>query len=123
MTQSPPPGYTAPQPLGQTDERLWATLIHIGGIVIGFIAPLVGYLVLKDRSIFVEQNAKNALNFQITLVIAYIAAYILTIISLGLLFFLPLAVWVLSIIFSIIAAVAANRGEVYKYPLTINFIK
>src|SRR4051794_589064 len=123
MTQNPPPAYVAPQPLSQSDERLWATLIHVGGIIIGFISPLVGYLVLKDRSAFVREHAKTALNFQLTLIIAWIVAYILTIVTLGLLFFLPLAVWVLDVVFSIIAAVAANKGEPYKYPLTIPFIK
>jgi|tagenome__1003787_1003787.scaffolds.fasta_scaffold20927930_3 uncharacterized Tic20 family protein len=123
MTQNTPPAYVAPQPLSQSDERLWATLIHVGGIIIGFISPLVGYLVLKDRSAFVREHAKTALNFQLTLIIAWIVAYILTIVTLGLLFFLPLAVWVLDVVFSIIAAVAANKGEPYKYPLTIPFIK
>ena len=123
MTQNTPPAYVAPQPLSQSDERLWATLIQVGGIIIGFISPLVGYLVLKDRSAFVREHAKTALNFQITLVIAYVVAYILTAVTLGLLFFLPLAVWVLNVVFSIIAAMAANRGEPYTYALAIPFVK
>jgi uncharacterized protein len=123
MTNDQPPAYAPAAPLSPSDERLWATLIHVGGIVIGFIAPLLGYLLLKDRSPFVRDNSRNALNFQITVAIAAVVAYILTIVTLGLLFFLPLAVAIVNVVFCIIAAVAANRGEVYRYPLTIAFIK
>src|SRR6195952_4363457 len=105
MTNDHPPAYAPPAPLSPSDERLWATLVHVGGIVIGFISPLLGYLLLKDRSAFVGQNSKNALNFQITVAIALVVAYILTGISFGLLFFLPLAVSIVDLIFCIIAAV------------------
>ena len=121
MTNDRTPAYAPPQPLSPSDERLWATLIHIGGIVIGFIAPLLGYLLLKDRSPFVAQNSKNALNFQITVVIGYVVGWVLSLVLIG--FLVLLAVWVVSIVFSIMGAVAANRGEVYKYPLSIPFIK
>ena len=121
MTNDQPPSYAPAAPLSPSDERLWATLIHVGGILIGFISPLIGYLVLKDRSPFVGQNAKNALNFQITIAIAYIAGSILTIVFIGVL--VLIAAWIVNIVFSIIAAIAANKGEVYKYPLTIPIIK
>lgn len=118
MSYEPTP---AAQPLSPADEKLWATLIHVGGIVLGFIAPLVGYLVLKDRSAFVRDNARNALNFQILIAIAYVAGIILSVIVIGLL--VVIAAGILSVVFSIMGAIAANRGEVYKYPLTVNFIK
>lgn len=111
------------QPLTPENERLYSTLIHVGGIVIGFVSPLIGYLVLKDRSAFVRDNSRNALNFQITVTIALVVAYILTTVTFGILFFLPLAIAVVNIVFSILAAVAANRGEVYRYPLSIQFVK
>ena len=111
----------AAQPLSPADEKLWATLIHVGGIVLGFIAPLVGYLVLKDRSAFVRDNAKGALNFQILIAIAYLAGIILSIVIIGV--FVVIAAGIVSLIFSIMGALAANRGDVYKYPLTVNFIK
>jgi len=121
MTNDQPPAYAPPTPLSPSDERMWATLIHVGGIVIGFIAPLIGYLVLKDRSAFVAENSKNALNFQLTVLIAYVVSAFLMIVVIGFLLY-PL-VWVVSIVFSIVAAVASNRGEVYRYPLTIPFVK
>lgn len=133
MTTPPPPqqppmppqgGYgQAPQPMNPADEKLWATLVHIGGIFFEFIPALIGYLVLKDRGPFVNAHTKTALNFQITLIIGYIAAGILTVITFGILGFLFFVVWVLSIVFSIIAAVKSNKGEFYTYPMTIPFIK
>ena len=126
MTQYNPPG-AAPAPLSQSDERMWATLIHIGGIIIGFISPLIGYLVLKDRSAFAREHSRTALNFQITMAIAHLANTLLGVVTLGLWWLIgwlvALALWVVTIVFSIIAAIAANRGEPYKYPLTINFVK
>jgi uncharacterized Tic20 family protein len=131
MTQNTPPAYVAPQPLSQSDERLWATLIHVGGILISFISPLIGYLVLKDRSSFVREHSRTALNFQITMAAAQVANFILGailgIVTLGLWFLvqwlISVAIWVVVVIFSIMAAIAANKGELYKYPLTIQFIK
>lgn len=121
MTQSTPPSYTPQPPLSPSDERLWATLTHVGGIFFGFVPSLIVYLVLKDRSQFVAEHAKTALNFQITMAIAYVAGWILSIVLIGL--FLVIAVAIVVLVFSIIAAIAANKGELYKYPLTIPLIK
>lgn len=121
MTSDQPPAYVPAQPLSPTDERMWATLIHVGGIIIGFISPLLGYLLLKDRSAFVGENAKNALNFQITVAIGYAASAVLMVALIGFVTY-PL-VWIVSIVFSIMAAVAANKGQTFAYPLTIRFIK
>ena len=111
------------QPLSPSDERLWATLIHVGGVVVGFLSPLLGYLLLKDRSAFVGENARRALDFQITVAIAGAVATVLALISFGLLFFLPLAVAVADVVFCIVAGAAAGRGEVYRYPLAIAFVR
>lgn len=117
---TPPPNDSAPGAMTPSDERLWSTLVHLGGLFFGFLAPLVGYLVLKDRGPFVRAHTATALNFQLTLVIAYIVGGILTIVVVGL--FIIAAAYVLNIVFCIIAAVKANRGEWYKYPLTIPFV-
>ena len=124
MTDATPPTdpYQAtPQPLSPSDERLWATLIHVGGIFFGFIPALVGYLVLKDRGAFIRAHSLTALNFQLTMLIGYIVGYILTLVFIG--FIVLAAVGIVILIFSIIAAIAANKGEQYSYPLTIQFIK
>jgi uncharacterized Tic20 family protein len=68
----------------------------------------------------VELQAKESLNFQITLLIAYVIGWILAIVLVG--FFILAAAWILSIVFGILAAVAANRHQPYRYPMNIRFI-
>jgi uncharacterized Tic20 family protein len=92
----------------------------VGGILFGFLAPLITYLVLKDRGAFVRAHTATALNFQLTLLIAYVVGYILLFILIGGL--VLLAAWVAAIIFGIIAAIAANKGEFYTYPVAIKFV-
>ncbi|MGV8857363.1 DUF4870 domain-containing protein [Rhodoglobus sp.] len=124
MSDSTPPTsspYAPIQPMSPSDEKLWSTLIHIGGIFLGFISALVGYLVFKDRGPFVRAHARTALNFQITMYIAMFLGGILTVVGIG--FLIIVAAAVLIVIFSIIAAIAANKGQAYSYPLTFEFIK
>lgn len=113
--------YAEHQPLSPSDEKLWSTLIHIGGIFFGFLPALIGYVVLKDRGPFVRQHTGTALNFQLTMLIASIIGAMLIIVIIG--FFVLMAVSIVVIVFSIIAAIAANKGEAYEYPLAIAFIK
>ncbi|WP_348787760.1 DUF4870 domain-containing protein [Leifsonia sp. NPDC080035] len=125
MSATPPPPPQQPyggaaQQLSPADEKLWATLVHVGGILFNWIPALIGYLVLKDRGPFVRAHTATALNFQITLFIAYVVGWILTIVGIGLL--ILLAVWVVNIVFSIIAAVKANQGAYYVYPVAIKFV-
>ena len=123
MTQPPPPQYTyaPPPPLSPSDQRLWATLIHIGGIFFGILPSLIGFLVTKDRGDFIRQHTRAALNFHITLLLAYVACVLLSFILIGL--FLLFAVEIFAIIFGILAAVAANGGQPYKFPISIEFVK
>src|SRR5918993_1520475 len=107
--------------MSPSDEKLWATLINVGALFFGFLAPLIGYLVLKDRGPFVRAHSATSLNFQLTLLIAYIVGSILTVVLVG--FLILAAVWVLNVVFCIVAAVKANRGEWYTYPLTITFVR
>jgi len=112
--------------MSPSDEKLWSTLIHVGGIVagfvgLGFLPALIGYLIFKDRGPFVRAHTRTALNFQITMVIGYVLGGILTLVGIG--FLIIIAIAVIIIIFSIIAAIAANKGQAYSYPLTFRFIK
>lgn len=121
----PPPPPQQPygggaQQLSPADEKLWATLVQIGGILFNWIPALIGYLVLKDRGPFVRAHTATALNFQITIFIAYVVGGLLSIVVIGI--FVIIAAWVLNIVFSIIAAVKANQGEYYTYPLAIRFV-
>ncbi|OZB50220.1 MAG: hypothetical protein B7X40_03120 [Cellulomonas sp. 14-74-6] len=119
-----PPVYGQPAyapPLNPSDERLWATLAHVGGIVLGFIAPLIVWLVFRERSGFVNDQAKEALNFQILVAIAYVVGSILLVVLVGGLI-MALA-WLAAVIFGIMGAVAANKGELYRYPFNWRIIK
>lgn len=120
----PPPGqYAAPPPaaLRPDEEKLWAIGAHLGPLLLGFIAPLVVWLVFRERSAFLDRQGKEALNFQLTLLIAYIVSFVLVIVLIGLL--LLFAVWVVSIVFMIMAAVKVSSMQDYRYPVTIRFIK
>lgn len=120
----PQPPYTVPvQPMNPSDERLWATLIHLSGFILGFIGPLIGFFVVGERGPFVRAHAAAALNFQISVIIYSIALTIITVVTLGLggLLFIPFGI--AFVVFMILAAVAANQGRYYKYPLTIEMVK
>lgn len=121
--------YTPP-PMRPDEERTWAILVHViagglnlitGGLFAGLIGAIVVYVIFKDRGPFIRQHATTTLNFQITLIIVDIIGLITTFLIIG--FFILAAAWVVNIIFSILGALAANRGEPYYYPLAIKFFK
>ncbi|MEV4412621.1 DUF4870 domain-containing protein [Catellatospora sp. NPDC049609] len=119
----PPAGGPAPVGYANADDKTWALIAHFGGIVVGFLAPLVAMLVKGNESPTVKAHAVEALNFQITATIAYVVTFILSVCSLGFLFFLPFIVWILVIIFCVLAGMKANEGQLYRYPGTLRLIK
>jgi uncharacterized Tic20 family protein len=128
--QQPPPygapGYGAPTGatgVSEADRKLWAMLAHLGGILLSFVAPLIVWAMYKDRDEFLKDQSTEALNFQISVLIAYVAALILAGVTLGLLSLLPMLVWVANLIFCIIGGMAANRGERYRYPIALRLVK
>ncbi|MET8797911.1 DUF4870 domain-containing protein [Nocardia sp. NPDC004568] len=118
-----PQAYGAPNqaPVSPADAELWAALAHFGGIVLGFVAPLIVWVMYKDRDEFVRRHAVDALNFQIVLAIAYVVSAVLMIVLIGLLLF-PI-VWIAGIVFSVLAGIAANNGREYKYPFNLALVK
>lgn len=122
MSAPPPPAYQAPTPMNPADEKLWATLIHIGGILFGFIPAVIGYIVLKDRGPFIRAHTQTALNFQLSLLIYSVAVMIIGVVTLGVGFLLFIPLGIVALVFMIMAAIKANEGQYYSYPLTINFI-
>jgi uncharacterized protein len=118
--QQPPNPYQQPQQLSPADEKLWATLVNVAGIFFYFVPSLIAYLLLKDKGPFVRAHTATALNFQITIAIALVVSYALIAVFIGIL--LVLAVEVVKIVFCIIAAVKANQGQPYTYPLAIKFV-
>ncbi|CAB4564161.1 unannotated protein [freshwater metagenome] len=115
---SPYAGFT---PLTPSDEKLWSALIQLSGLFTYFIGPWVGYLLLRQRGPFVREHAVSALNWQLSVVVYLFASWVLMLIFIG--FVLFFAVAVLNVVFSILAAQHAHRGQLYVYPLSIKFIR
>jgi uncharacterized Tic20 family protein len=110
-----------------SEERNWAMLSHLSalsgyiGIPFGhIIAPLIIYLMKKDESPFVADQARESLNFQISMSIYAVISGVLVLFLIG--FLLLAAVWVAGVVLTIIASVKAANGEGYRYPLTIRLI-
>ena len=113
---------TEEQPLvtPTSDEKTMAILSHILAIPTGFIAPLIIYLVKKD-SPYVLAHARESLNFQITMYIAFFVAYLMMFILIGFIL-VPLLI-IADLVLIIIATIRASENKLYKYPLSIRFIK
>ncbi|GAA1237828.1 DUF4870 domain-containing protein [Oryzihumus leptocrescens] len=118
---APYPGYAVQPPLSPGDARMWSIFAHLGGTFLSFIVPLVIYLVFKDRDPFVREHSSAALNFHLTWFIAYLVSAILILVLIGLVLIPLLAICAL--VFTIMAAVAANDGREYTYPLAIQFVR
>ena len=99
-------------------DTLIVVLTHLGGIFLGFAPSLLVYLVKNDG--WVKENARNALNWQLTALVYYGISWVLVLVIIGL--FLPWLIVVLNMVFCLVAAVRSSKGEEYKYPLTIEFI-
>ena len=120
----PPPG----EP--NQEEINLALVSHISGCIgiaagglIGFVGPLIVYLWKKDSSPFVESQAKEALNFQITMFFLSLACWIA--VGITCFFLTPLLVIpaVLQLVFGIVAALAVRDGQPYRYPFTLRLIR
>ena len=133
--QTPPPA-TPVEDLEFTpthDDRNLALIAHLSGLagilgagMLGFLGPLIIYLMKKDTSPYVEAQAKEALNFQITIFLLSMLPILLAIISCGLLAPLALLVFVpmiLQVVFSIIAALAVRDGSHYRYPFSLRLLQ
>lgn len=101
-------------------EQGLACAVHILGYFSSFLGPLIVYLMKNEGDSFVGDQAREALNFQITVAIAMFVSFILMFVLIGFLFIVVVSV--LDIVFCVIAAVRAYRGERYRYPLCIRFI-
>ena len=107
-------------PLSQEQDVQWGSFAHLGGIL-GILPSLIIWLVFKDRGRFTETEAKEALNFQITLLFGYLISAILIVVFIGAI--LTWAVWIVGVVFSIIAFLQAKDGKHYRYPFAIRLIK
>lgn len=116
------------------DERIYAMVIHLSALaayalpaVGAVLGPLVAWLVWKDKSAFADDQGKEAINFQLTLFIISAALIVFGIVTLGLGFIVagPLlgVLAVAQIVFIVLATLAVSRGETYRYPWSIKFVK
>lgn len=130
--QTPPPS-TGLDDLEFTpshDDRNLALIAHLSGLagivgagLLGFLGPLIIYLMKKDTSPYVEAQAKEALNFQITLFLISVACFLLVAISCGALFPLIFVPMTLQVIFAIVAALAVRDGSHYRYPFNFRLLR
>jgi uncharacterized Tic20 family protein len=119
------PGPPSPLHGGVQEEQQWALFAHLGGVlaifpIIHLLPALLIFAIYGSRSEFVKDQAREALNFQLVVLIAYFAARILNVIPL----FpnLVVLVWLFSLIFSVVGAVTASKGTRYRYPITYRFL-
>lgn len=103
-----------------SDSRGWAAAAHLGPFLIGFFAPLVVWLIKKDDDAFVEYHSREALNFQISLMIYFLVSVVLVLLIIGIV--LLIVGGIFAFVVMIIAGVKAANGEFYRYPLSIRFI-
>lgn len=121
-----PPSLTDQSGLTE-EERTLGMLCHLLGILTGFLGPLILWLVKRDHSPFIAHHGREALNFQLTLLLAMLclgsATFVLMFVLVGILLVpLLLVVPVLALIAEILAAVAAQKGEWHRYPCCIRFV-
>ena len=125
-TPPPPPPAPGHAPSGEMEQRNWAMFTHLSALFglitgVGFIlGPLVLWLIKKDQMPRVNEAGKEALNFQLTMLIALLVSFVLMLVLIGIL--LVFAVGIFDLVMVIIAAVQTSNGTRYRYPLTIRFI-
>jgi uncharacterized protein len=106
-----------------SDDRVLGLLSHLLAIVpgVGILGPLVIYLVKRGQSPFVEENAKESLNFQITVILAFIISGILMVVWIG--YILLAVLGVAEVVLVIVATIKASENKIYRYPFNLRLIK
>ena len=122
------PGVPPITDMPDNDSRMWAMIAHLSSLLgllgiplANLIAPLIVWQIKKDQHPFIDDQGKEAVNFQITVTIALLVAGLLVCLGIGIIL-LPV-VAVVAVAFAVIAGIQANKGVAYRYPLTIRMIK
>ncbi len=122
-----PPPLSAPV-LNVANVRTWSAFCHASallGVVLHFpghlLAPLIVWLAKRDESPEIDAHGKEALNFQISMLIYNAVALVFCLVLIGFVFLVIL--WILNAVLVIIAAIQASDGKFYRYPMTIRFIQ
>ena len=130
MTTAPPPPSGEPS----AEERQWGLFGHLSSLaglftggVGNIVGPLIIWLIKKDTMAFASDQAKEALNFNITLLIISVVLVLATVFTLGIAIFITLPLGVIIgiawLVLTIVASMKANNGEAYRYPFTLRLIK
>lgn len=118
----------AQHPSGLTSEsRNWAMATHLTALLGGFagglpafVGPLVIWLMKRDQDGFIAEHAKEALNFNLSVLLYALISFVLSFILIGIPFLIAIGIaW---LVLTIMAAIRASNGEGYRYPLTIRFV-
>ncbi len=133
MSQDPyiPPNqdpYNPDSYIPTNEEKNLATLAHLGGLlgvaiggVLGFLGPFLIWVIKKDESAYIDQEAKEALNFQLTLLIIYVITIVIGMVTcFGIVLVAVPAI--LQVVFGLIATITASKGVPYRYPVNIRLI-
>jgi uncharacterized Tic20 family protein len=119
----PNPASPVPTPPSGSDEKQWKVILHLSGLL-GFVGPLVVWLVKKEQYPSIDAEGRKVLNFQFSYLIYMIATSVVG----GILSFLcvplilPFAAFIAWLVFTIIGAVKASNNESYEFPLTIKML-
>ena len=117
--ETPSSTYVSLAPTG--NDKIWSMLSHLSALFgLGIILPLVVYLAMRQESEYAASNAKEALNFHISVYLYILCCIPLAFILIG----IPLMIIIGfgSLVLAIIAAVKASQGECYRYPLTLRLV-
>ncbi|MET0934845.1 MAG: DUF4870 domain-containing protein [Luteibacter sp.] len=119
---SPPPYEPVPPLASANDDRNLAMLTHLSGCFLSIIVPLVVWIINKDKAdkAYLVTESKEALNFQVTVLIGYLICSILALILIGA--FLSFLLWVVNVVFCIIAAVKVSQIGSYRYPFALRLV-
>jgi len=129
MDQNPDsfPAPAGTERLSQADERMWAMLCHLASLakytaipLANILGPLIIWQIKKGQSPLVDDQGREAVNFQISVTIYVLIGLLSLCIGIG--FIVLPALGIFDLVFTIIAAVKANQGEMYRYPLTIRIV-
>ena len=121
------PETPAQPPAPSSEERMWAMFCHLGALAgwlmppANVIAPLVIWLLQKEQFPLVDDQGKEALNFQISVMIYAMISAVLVLVLIGIVLLAALAIF--TVIVMVMAAVQAYDGVPYRYPLCIRFVQ
>lgn len=111
------------------EDKQMSMISHLGGGIatfvsggmLGFVPPLVIMMTKGNESAFVKEQATEALNFQLVMLIGFVISFVLTFVCIGI--FTMLIVALVGGIFGLIGGLAANKGEAYRYPFNVRMVK